>query len=266
MEIGKLIYLSLRPGLDLIYGAGINPILAIGLSILLLSLYIYGFILILRKEPRKPAILWLLVISAIWLAAAPTGYSFTRIFLPSHFFIIAVIVRSLNFLNKPSRLIYWFILGTLIALCLKEAITPTLRLYNLIPYQQIAEDALEIAQQQKSKTILLSGNSLNTLSIERYINDKIRGGEKDKITIIRLDGDNLQLTEEHKTYPLIFISHIKENDKFIDVKSLATQLNKEFEEIKGYVDLQNLPYNSLWKKRITDRANQHYAIETYLLR
>jgi hypothetical protein len=65
---------------------------------------------------------------------------------------------------------------------------------------------------------------------------------------------------------LIFISHIKENDKFIDVKSLATQLNKEFQEIKVYVDLQNLPYNSLWKKRITDRANQHYAIETYLLK
>ncbi|MEY3828286.1 MAG: hypothetical protein RLZZ148_3114 [Cyanobacteriota bacterium] len=82
MEIGKLVYLSLRPGLDLIYGAGINPILAIGLSILLLSLYIYGLILILRKEARKPAILWLLAISAIWLAATPTGYSFTRIFLP----------------------------------------------------------------------------------------------------------------------------------------------------------------------------------------
>ena len=266
MEIGKLIYLSLRPGLDLIYGAGINPILAIGLSILLLSLYIYGLILILRKEPRKPAILWLLAISAIWLAAAPTGYSFTRIFLPSHFFIIAVIVRSLNFLNKPSRLIYWFILGTLIALCLKEAVSPTLRLYNLIPYQQIAEDTLEIAQQQKSKTILLSGNSLNTLSIERYINQKIRDGEKDKIKIVRIEDDNLELTEEHKTYPLIFISHMKEGDKFIDVKPLATQLNKEFEEIKVYVDLQNLPYNSLWKKRITDRANQHYAIEIYLLR
>jgi hypothetical protein len=177
-----------------------------------------------------------------------------------------VIVRSLNFLNKPGKLIYWFILGILIALCLKEAITPTLRLYNLIPYQQIAEDALEIAQQQKSKTILLSGNSLNTLSIERYINEKIRDGEKDKIKIIRLDGDNLELTGENKRYPLIFISHIKENDKFIDVKSLATQLNKEFQEIKVYVDLQNLPYNSLWKKRITDRANQHYAIETYLLR
>ena len=44
------------------------------------------------------------------------------------------------------------------------------------------------------------------------------------------------------------------------------QLNKEFQEIKVYVDLQSLPYNSLWKKRITDRANQHYAIETHLLK
>lgn len=265
IKFAKLIYLSLRPGLDLVYGAGIHPVLAIGLASILLILYIYSFLAMLKQSKNKPSIVWILLISIIWLLAAPTGYGFTRLFLPSHFFMIAIMIYSIDFLNKASRVIYWIILGVLIAICLKEVIRPTLRLYNLIPYQQIAKDTLEVAREQKSKAILLSGNSLNTLSIERYMKQQIKNPEKEELKIVILDS-NLKQVEEYKTYPLIFISHMEENEEFIEIKALAMRLNKEFKEIQGYVYLQDLPYNSLWKKRITDRANQRYAIQTYLIK
>lgn len=262
VELAKQIYLSLRPGLDLFYGAGINSGLAIGLAAILLILYLYSFWIILKHSKNKPAIKWILFTSMIWLFAAPTGYSFTRIFLPCHFYMIAIIIYSLGFVNKVSQFVYWMILGALIAICLKEAIKPTLRLYNLIPYQQIANETLEIAQEQKAKTILLSSNSLNTLSIERYLK---QDSPKEGIEVIRIDSNNIQQVKS-KTEPLIFISHLKEGEEFMDVKLLAKNLNKTAQEIKGYVNLENLPYNSVWKKRITDRANQPYAIQTYLLK
>lgn len=265
IEFAKQMYLSLRPGLDLVYGAGIHPVLAIGLAIILLIIYIYSFLVMLKKSKNKLSILWILLISIIWLLAAPTGYGFTRLFLPSHFFMIAIMIYSIDFLNKASRVIYWIILGVLIAICLKEVIKPTLRLYNLIPYQQIAKDTLEVARKQEAKMILLSGNSLNAISIERYMKQQIRTPEKEEIKIVILENNDPKQVAEYKTYPLIFISHMQENEEFMDIKPFAMRLNKEFQEIKGYVDLQDLPYNLLWKKRITDRANQRYAIQTYLL-
>ncbi|MEM9275720.1 MAG: hypothetical protein AAGA80_22600, partial [Cyanobacteria bacterium P01_F01_bin.143] len=49
-EFAKFTYLSLRPGLDLIYSAGISLPLALGLPIVLLLLYAYSFVSVWQKH------------------------------------------------------------------------------------------------------------------------------------------------------------------------------------------------------------------------
>ncbi len=265
IELAKLAYLSLRPGLDLIYSAGINLPLAVGLPIVLLLLYAYSFVSIWRIHKSSLPVQLILLSSVIWLFASLTGYSFTRIFLPSHFFMVAIIIHHITSLHKIGKVACCLVLGLMISVCLKEVISPTLRLYNLIPYQQIAIDTLDLAKQQEVNVILLSNNSLNTLSIERYLRQQIVAKDIEEVQLIKLENHLPEEINNDPNSPLIFISHMKEGEKFKDVKVISEKLNKTFQEVKGYIKLQDLPYNLLWKKRITNSAQQPYAVQSYLL-
>ena len=265
IEWAKLVYLSLRPGLDLIYSAGLNLPLALGFPIILLILYAYSWLSIWQKSKSLLPVQLILLSSVVWLFAAVTGYSFTRLFLPSHFFMVAIIIYHISSMNKIGKVASCLVIGLMISLCLQEVISPTLRLYNSIPYEQIAIDTLNSAKQKDIKTILLSNNSLNLLSIEHYLRQQISHENLEEIEIIQLENNILQEIDNNSNSSLIFISHLKEGEKFKDVKIISEQLNKSFQEIKGYIKLQDLPYNRLWKKRITNSAQQAYAVQSYLL-
>ena len=266
IEFAKLAYLSLRPGLDLIYSAGINLPLALGLPIVLLLLYAYSFLSVWKSNKSSLSVQLILLSSVVWLFASLTGYSFTRIFLPSHFFMVAIIIHHISSMNKIGKIACCLVLGLMISICLKEVISPTLRLYNLIPYEQIAIDTLDTTKQKEVNLILLSNNSLNTLSIERYLRKQLTEDNREEVKVIQLESDMLEEINNHElNSPLIFISHMKEGEKFKDVKVISKQLNKSFPEIEGYIKLQDLPYNPLWKKRITNSAQQAYAVQSYLL-
>ncbi|WP_158500411.1 glycosyltransferase family 39 protein [Xenococcus sp. PCC 7305] len=266
VELAKLAYLSLRPGLDLIYSAGISLPLALGLPIVLLLLYAYSFVSIWKTHKSSLAVQLILISSVIWVFASVTGYSFTRIFLPSHFFMVFIIVYHVSSMSKTWKVASYLILGLMISLCLKEVIRPTLRLYNLIPYEQIATDTLNLAKSQKANTILLSNNSLNSLSIERYLSQQIEQSKIEAAQVVKLGSNTLKkINNNELNSPVIFISHMKEGEKFQDVQIISKQLNKSFQEIQGYIKLQDLPYNPLWKKRITNSAQQPYAVQSYLL-
>ncbi|MEM9275979.1 MAG: hypothetical protein AAGA80_23915, partial [Cyanobacteria bacterium P01_F01_bin.143] len=182
-----------------------------------------------------------------------------------HFFMIAIIIYHLSSLNKTGKVVYLLVIGLMISLCLKEIISPTLRLYNLIPYEQIATDALVAAKNQEVDFILLSNNSLNLLSIERYLKQQLANESTEEVQVIQLENIMLETMNNQLNYPAIFVSHMKEGDKFKDVKLISEGLGKSFQEIKGYIKLQELPYNPLWKKRVTNSAQQAYAVQSYLL-
>ena len=266
IEFAKLAYLSLRPGLDLIYSAGLNLTLALGLPIILLILYFYSLVSVWQTNKSSLPIQLILLSSVIWLFASLTGYSFTRIFLPSHFFMVAIIIYHISSMNKIGKVACCLVIGLMISICLKEVIRPTWRLYNLIPYEQIAIDTLESAKQQDVNTILLSNNSLNLLSIEHYLKQQLAARNIEEVKIIKLESNLREQIDNAPNSSLIFISHMKEGEKFKDVKVVSEQLNKSFQEIKGYIKLQDLPYNPLWKKRITNSAQQAYAVQSYLLK
>ena len=265
--IAKTIYLSLRPGLDLVYVAGLPTVFAIAFPIIFLLFYAFIAIKIWPTSQNSIQTQWLLLISIIWLFAAPTGYSFTRLFLPSQFFTIALVVHVASLLNKLyQKIICWLLIGIMLALNFNEAINPTLRFYNLIPYGQISADVLKAIDNYEASTIILSGNSLNTMSIERYLRQQLKGNEMGKeIKIIRLKPNSKILSNATSFSSLIFVSHMEENGEFIDVNMLKQQLNKDAKEIGGYVELVGLPYNPVWKQRIIDRTNQSHAIKTYVL-
>ena len=113
--------------------------------------------------------------------------------------------------------------------------------------------------------ILLSANSLNTLSIERYLKQQFTDAETEEIKLVRIKSNIAKEIKEDLSFPLIFISHMKEGEEFTNVNALSKQLNKSSQEVEKYINLQNLPYNPLWKNRIINSAHQPYAVQTYLL-
>jgi hypothetical protein len=63
--------------------------------------------------------------------------------------------------------------------------------------------------------------------------------------------------------PFLFISHMGGKGALIDIHQL-TQGTPRF--VRGYVPLRNLPYNDLWKRRYTERAQQPDAIDVWIVR
>lgn len=260
ISFAKQVYFGIRPGLDLIYPAGFPVVIALGLPILLIILYFIQLGRLGWQNKSNLALQFILINSCIWLLVAPTGYAFTRFFLPSQFFMVAILVKGIYSSKKLWMVIFSLVVIGMVIINIKEVVQPTLRLYSMIPYEEIASDVIKQSQVNDVKTIILSNNSLNTKSIEYFLNKKL---ESTSINLTILFW-NPKL--DMPAIPLIFVSHLEENEEFTSRKTLAKKWNLTPEKLQGYIKIERLPYNFLWRQRISDRASQPEALITYILR
>ena len=257
----KWLYLGFRPALDIIYPASMPIIVAITLPLLWLAMFFYcAFKLFSRSESRLDNYDWIILLALLWLPFIPTGYSFTRLFLPSQFFMIAAMTWGFLNSGRGIKLIGLLSLGLLFFINLSQVFNPTLRLYNLIPYKEIASDIFNFTQQEKITRVLLSDNSLNTLSIEHYIQ---KFPKSRTLKINRVDTDLIEKISQLSTEPFLFVSHMDENDQFVDIASIFPE---SISMLAGYIYLKQLPYNELWKQRLLDRSSQDYAVQVFKVR
>jgi len=261
-DLAKWLYLACRPVFDLIYPAGLPKTIAILFPLLILVLFLYSVVIFINKNSEhSQQHNFILLISMLWIPLALTGYGFTRLLLPSQFFIVTIIILAISRSINPIKFIILIMVGILLFLNLTEVISPTLRLYNLIPYSQIATDLVEFSKKEEITNILLSNNSLNTLSIHRYIT-KI--DQTKNLKINRVNNKFLDNFPELKQQSFLFVSHLDENEKFVNIKEIIRTDNLQI--LKSYVSLKDLPYNPLWKQRILDRSSQSSAVQVYLIK
>jgi hypothetical protein len=260
--LAKWLYLACRPALDLIHQAPLPLPLALGFPLILIGLiFLASWQLWGQANSLVSPQGWLLVVALLWVPFILTGYSFTRLFLPSQFFMVSILgwwsLTTANWL-KYAGLIS---LGLLLVLNLSQAISPKLKPYSLIPFRAIATDLVDYGQAHDINQVLLSNNSLNTLSIEHYIH-QLAGS--DPLQTKRVDrAEATAILEQNQGMPFLFVSHMGENGQFLDVKTLPIQDRKL---LNSYVSLAGLPYNSLWLKRYSDGAGQSHIVQTYEMR
>ena len=260
LGLAKWLYLGFRPALDLIYPASLPVVLAIALPLLWLAMFFYcAFKLFSRSESRLENYDWIILLALLWLPFVPTGYSFTRLFLPSQFFMIAVMTWGFINSGRGIKLMGFLSLGLLFFINLSQVFNPTLRLYNLIPYKEIASDIVNFAQQEKITRVLLSDNSFNTLSIERYIQ---KNPQARALKVNRVGTDLVEKIPQLRTQPFLFASHMDESNQFVDIPGIFPDNSSM---LTGYIALEQLPYNQLWKQRLLDRSSQPYAVQVYII-
>ena len=260
MDFVKWLYLACRPALDLIYPASLPTVLALLLPLLWLAWLAYAVVkFFLHSKIASHSSYWLLVIAMLWVPFIPTGYSFTRLFLPSQFLMIVLITWSIfNSTSQIVKFIGTMSLGLLLLINLQQAIHPTLRLYNLIPYEEIARDIIHYSKTQNINRVFMSDRSLNTLSIELYLQ---QGDHPENINVNRVNTVELMRSiRELETNRFLFVSHLQENNDFVNLEKIVPG---QAQLLKGYIALEELPYNRIWKQRILDRGSQPYAIQLY---
>ncbi|MGK7878062.1 MAG: hypothetical protein AB4426_33575 [Xenococcaceae cyanobacterium] len=254
----KWLYLAFRPALDIIYSAGLPLLVALALPCLwLLLVFFVSLQLFIRSPHRIEERDWILFVALLWLPLIPSGYNFTRLFLPSQLFMIAVVVWGLFYLNGYLKGLVLAILVAIGIVNLTQLVQPTLRLYNLIPYRLIAEDIVEFSEQYNVTQILLSDNSHNTLSVQRYLQSmqSARG-----LKVHRLPQTRAQIASAVDSQPFLFVSHMDESGQFVNIPKLYPT---QSQLLSGYIKLENLPYNRFWKQRLLNRSSQPYAVQLY---
>ncbi|MGF1570221.1 MAG: hypothetical protein ACFCVD_19480 [Nodosilinea sp.] len=261
VDLAKGLYLACRPVLDLIHQAPLPIPLALGLPLVLVGLLLWAAgVLFTQAHQRFGPVHWVLLLALLWVPFIPTGFGFTRLFLPSQFFMIVVIVWWVG-QGKTWR--HWggrLVVGLWLAINLAAALHPIPRFYSLVPYPTVAADVADYAHQHNIHRVLVGNNSLNTLAFEHYLQAL---GAAPQLQTERVDGVALaQVVAEHPTEPFIFISHQGENGVFIDVTTLPSG---QSQLIQGYVPLAHLPYNRLWNQRYGEGAGQPYIVQTYRL-
>ena len=93
----KVAYLSLRPGLDLVYAAPLPTAIAFAGPPAVLAVIVFAAVghAVRGRRPRAAELL-IALLALGWIIAVPTGFAFTRIFLPSQFFMVVVLVMALQ--------------------------------------------------------------------------------------------------------------------------------------------------------------------------
>jgi hypothetical protein len=259
-DLIKWLYLACRPALDLVYLAPLPTALAITLPLLWLALLFYGAYKLFKQTSwRFENADWMIFIALLWLFFIPLGYSFTRLFLPSQFFMLVVIIWGIINSVKRIKLTGLIILSLLLLIDLKQIISPTFKLYNLIPYREIAVELETLSQQRGIKQILLSDNSYNTLSIQHYLQ---KNPEMRDVEVKRVGSDLLQRFPQLKEQKFLFVSHMDEDGHFVDITKI---LPGRSQKVASYISLEELPYNSLWKNRFVERSSQPYAVQIYVV-
>ena len=258
----QVMYLRFRPGLELVYAAPLPTSIALVLPPALFAVVLLAACrqaVGVRGRSSAEPLIPLLALS--WILLVPTGFTFTRLFLPSQFFMVVVLVRATRSPEKTLRAAATAAAAVLVLVNLYQALIPTYRLDSIIPYRQIADDIAAISEAEGIETVLASDNSLNVESIRRYLNCHTDGG---RIRFLAVnDAELARRATELNGRPFLFISHMGGKGAFIDIHQL-TQGTPRL--VREYVPLRNLPYNDLWKRRYTERADQPDAIDVWVVR
>lgn len=102
--------------------------------------------------------------------------------------MLATIAWGLVHLNRYFKSLGLAVMVAIAAANTSQVVHPTLRLYNMIPYEKISSDIVHWSQRYKLNQVLLSDNSLNTLSIQRYLQ---LGRDGQCLQVLRIDEDRL---------------------------------------------------------------------------
>lgn len=257
LEFGKLIYERLNPSFDLFVVSQPNPFLALVVPVLFtLGLFVNNFIFLSQKKfQTKFNLVIVVTLGFYWILAIPFGQIASRVFLPSLFFLPACLLFMTPFLPKFMNRVNIILLFCLFGSSLLQVIQPTLRFYSLIPYKSVASETLKLAQTENTNHILLTDNSLNQLSIRRYI-DKSKSSRIQTMFMPTKLGAVLPDS-------FILVSHLGESRNFFNVKKLEKKY--QVRPAKKYIELASLPFNSVRKTQIKDRAFQDYAIILYIV-
>lgn len=258
--VAKWLYQSLRPAIDLVNPAAMPLWVSVALpGIVIMGLLLGTIAFLWRRADRQNPLHWLMVACALpWVLTIPVGYSLTRSFLPSQFFMVAILIIGFAHCQSAIKHLGWALFAFLVVVNMQQVITPTLRCYSLIPYRQVGLDALQFSQHHQNARIVLSDNSLNSLAIERYINQARSANGP----IVQRLAPNFT-PEQVPPQPFVFVSHMHEQGQFVDVTRLATELKRPAQPLQNYLPLDQLPFNSLWRNELVGRTSQKYAISTY---
>jgi hypothetical protein len=250
--LAKLIFFSIRPILDIVY----PPVYPVWINILLWVILLLAFAISIR-------VLWrwggsrerLIVILALyWLLATPLGVSFTRFFLPAQFFALLTMVLVLERAMLQNRPVIATVLSlSLFAIGLanlQQVLSPTIRIYSRIPYQEVAKDAVELATARNLDTIVVSRHTLNALSIERYLRPQLRAGQQ--IRFLKAKPSCASYPEGEFLYVQLMPEDGESSDPRVYCKDRS---NLKVEDIKQYVSFDELGYNSLWSSSLRDKAD-----------
>jgi hypothetical protein len=256
--IVKKIFNSSRPFIEL------TDIAYKHLAVPLIYLFFYsifllsGTLILIRKYliSKDLRLLFILVIAYTWGITFFLGFSFTRLFLPSQFFMSALILYGLFNLTNGT-LLRAIVFLFLISFNLYTAFFPTIHLNALIPYRQISINTLNAAKKEKIDTILISGHSESYESVSRYILQQNVPG----MTIHRLDPAFSLSNIPQKRF--LFLSYMGENGQFVNAQRIAKEFKRKLSIVENDVNLENLPFNSLWNKTLLARSEQHYVYVLY---
>jgi hypothetical protein len=193
-----------------------------------------------------------------WILLVIAGHNLTRVFLPALFFMPAFLILTTDRLPRMFTKLNPALFGLLIVVNFSQILSPTLHLYSVIPYKTIASEAIRLAQKEKINDIFLSANSLNSQSVKWYIE---KNSNLEVHVFLVSTGSEPELLNKKN---FIFISHMGESNNFVDYKTFST--DQQTANVKTYIKLDDLPYNSLWKDEIKSRAFQDYAISVYLVK
>jgi hypothetical protein len=133
---------------------------------------------------------------------------------------------------------------------LQQVLSPSVRIYSRIPYQEVAKDAVELATARNLDTIVVSRHTLNALSIERYLRPQLQAGQQMRF---------LKAKPSCASYPegeFLYVQLMPEDGESSDPRVLCKDRgNLQVEDIKQYVPFEELGYNQLWRSSLRDKAD-----------
>jgi len=260
----KWIHKAFHPAFDFVNPMAMSPWISLLIPGFLTVGVGLGSIVFLWKKHYYNSLRILLVCSALlWLLAVPNGMSITRIFLPSSFFMIAILVIGFSdlYFSPTLKIFNICLFFLLLFINIQQVFNPILQLYSMIPYQKVAKDCLETSHNDHIDTIVLSYNTLNSLSIKRYLRQYIHS-EPIKIILLSLNFTQDSIPKQ----PFIFVSHMHEHGQFIDIQHFEKKFGKRTKNLENYVELERLPFNQLWRNELVGKTSQKFAVSTYIVR
>lgn len=253
-------YFACRPALDLVYPAALPTGAALVLPAALFASVVFSAVVCWYSGCSRTAISLAVVLGFTWVALIPFGFTFPRLFLPSQLFMVFLLVLAASRARAWLRVIPLVAAGVLVLVNLSQTVRPTYPLYSVIPYSRIADDAADVCRGKGICRVLVSDNTLNSLSILRYLE---REPDVPRLHAYAADQDSLRaLDTVENGSPFIFISDMGERNRYVDIGKLQ---HRRAVMVSRYVPLDALPYNAMWRHRYEERARQPDAVELWVV-